>query len=218
MIFREGIEKYCDEHSSLSDPLFRELEEETRAFAPKVAHMQVGTIEGRLLSLLTRLSGATRILEFGTFTGCSSLHFLKALPDHGKLTTLDIDEKAVSVARKFWSSHGWENKVESLVQDAHASVSMLIDEVDSGKRPLFDLAFIDADKSSYEDYFRASMKLVKKGGLIIVDNTLWSGDVLNPQDKAAKAIHAFNEARRTDSRVESLLLPIRDGVSLFQIL
>ncbi len=218
MIFREGIEKYCDEHSSLSDPLFRELEEETRAFAPKVAHMQVGTIEGRLLSLLTRLSGATRILEFGTFTGCSSLHFLKALPDNGKLTTLDIDEKAVAVARKFWSSHGWESKVESLVQDAHASVSMLIEEVDSGKRPLFDLAFIDADKSSYEDYFRASLKLVKKGGLIIVDNTLWSGDVLNPQDKAAKAIHAFNEARRTDIRVESLLLPIRDGVSLFQIL
>jgi len=218
MIFREGIEKYCDEHSSLSDPLFKELEEETRAFAPRVAHMQVGTIEGRLLSLLTRLSGASRILEFGTFTGCSSLHFLKALPAHGKLTTLDIDEKAVAVARKFWSSHGWEHKVESLVQDAHASVSMLIEEVDSGKRPLFDMAFIDADKASYEDYFRASMKLVKKGGLIIVDNTLWSGDVLNPQEKAAKAIHAFNEARRTDQRVESLLLPIRDGVSLFQIL
>lgn len=218
MIFREGIEKYCDDHSSLSDPLFRELEEETRAFAPKVAHMQVGTIEGRLLSLLTRLSGATRILEFGTFTGCSSLHFLNALPDTGRLTTLDIDEQAVAVARKFWSRHGWENKVESLVQDAHASVSMLIDEVDSGKRPLYDMAFIDADKASYEDYFRASMRLVKKGGLIIVDNTLWSGDVLNPQEKSAKAIHAFNEARKNDSRVESLMLPVRDGVSLFRIL
>jgi predicted O-methyltransferase YrrM len=171
-----------------------------------------------LLSLLTRLSGATRILEFGTFTGCSSLHFLNALPDTGRLTTLDIDEQAVAVARKFWSRHGWENKVESLVQDAHASVSMLIDEVDSGKRPLYDMAFIDADKASYEDYFRASMRLVKKGGLIIVDNTLWSGDVLNPKEKSAKAIHAFNEARKNDSRVESLMLPVRDGVSLFRIL
>lgn len=218
MIFKEGIEAYCDAHSSLSDPLFKELEEETRAFAPRGAHMQVGTIEGRLLSLLTRLSGATRVLEFGTFTGCSSLHFLTALPEQGRLTTLDLDEGAVAVARKFWSRHAWEGRVESLVQDAHASVSMLIDEVDSGKRPLYDLAFIDADKASYEDYFRASLKLVRKGGMILVDNTLFSGEVLNPQGKSAKAIHAFNEARKTDSRVESLLLPVRDGLSIFRIL
>jgi caffeoyl-CoA O-methyltransferase len=218
MITPGPIEEYCIHHSSSAAPILEELAVETRAFAPQAANMQVGSLEGGLLSLLTRITGARTILEFGTFTGCSSLQFALSLPAGGKITTLDRDPRAVEIARKFWRLAGVESKVESLVGDARETSRGILEEVRAGKRPQFDLAFIDADKGSYAEYFETCLLAVRKGGLIVVDNVLWSGRVLAPEDDSDWALHRFNERYRRDPRAEVTMLPVRDGISVFRVL
>ena len=218
MITPLEIENYCVDHSKKSDSIFQELAERTLQFAPQVSHMQVGPLEGALLSIITKMISAKRVLEFGTFTGCSSLHFLGALPANGSITTLDRDPKAVSIAREFWGKTGNIHRVESLLGDAKVSIQTLLSEISAGSRPHYDLAFIDADKGGYEEYFEASLKLVRTGGVVLVDNLLWEGAVLNPKEKSDFTIHTFNEKRKIDPRVEVVLLPVRDGISICRIL
>jgi O-methyltransferase len=218
MITPLEIETYCIEHSSSSAPILEELARETAVFAPQSAHMQVGPLEGGLLSLLARLMGARTILEFGTFTGCSSLQFALSLPADGKVTTLDRDLRAVEIARKYWKLAGVETKIESIIGDARETSKALEEEVRSGKRPWFDLAFIDADKGNYAHYFEICLRIVRKGGLIVVDNLLWKGRVLDPKEASDHTIHLFNELYKSDPRVEVTLLPIRDGISLCRII
>ncbi len=217
MITPLEIEKYCEAHSTPALPVFDALSAATREFAPKAAHMQVGNLEGRFLSLFASATGARRILEFGTFTGCSSLHFALAMPPDGKVTTLDRDPGAVGIAKKFWGLAGVSEKIESILGDAIQSSKAIEAEVRSGTREPFDLAFIDADKGAYPVYFERSLSCVKAGGWILVDNVLWSGRVLKPEDSSDHAIHRFNEICKNDPRVEPLLLPIRDGLMICRV-
>jgi predicted O-methyltransferase YrrM len=180
--------------------------------------MQVGPLEGALLSLLTKVSGATRVLEIGTFTGCSSIHFVRALPFRGLVTTLDRDPRALEIARTFWKKAGVESRIESIPGDAKFTLKNLRAELASGVRESYDLAFIDADKGGYEEYFEACLGLVRPGGLILVDNLLWEGRVLSPETKQDHAIVRFNENRRADLRVERVLLPIRDGIGIYRLI
>jgi caffeoyl-CoA O-methyltransferase len=214
MITPEPIENYCVSHSSKLSPLFQELKAATIAHAPQAAQMQVGPLEGNFLSVMTKITRAITVLEFGTFTGFSSICFALSLPDNGKVTTLDRDPKATAVAVEFWKKFGIDQKVELILGDGRTSVQTLETEITSGSRPKYDLAFIDADKAGYETYFEACLKLVKKGGAILVDNVLWSGAVLDPQDASDHTIHAFNEKLKNDARIELVMLPIRDGISL----
>ena len=217
MIHSKEIEDYCIRQSHPVDPIFLELDEETKKLAPKAAHMQVGPLEGGFLSVLTKITHSKRILEFGTFTGCSSLHFAFSIPADGRVTTLDRDPTAVALAKRFWIKAKMDHKIESLLGDARILASTLEAEIQNGKRPKYDLAFIDADKGSYEVYFEAALNCVKAGGAILVDNLLWGGRVLAPESPSDQTLHQFNERYRNDPRVQGVLLPVRDGLSLFWV-
>ena len=210
----EPIENYCIDHGTHASALFDELKKATLAFAPQVAHMQVGRLEGGFLSVVTKTTQAKTVLEFGTFTGFSSICFATSLPENGKVTTLDRDPKATALAKEFWKKFGIDSKVELILGDARENVKKLESEIHGGSRPKYDLAFIDADKSGYETYFEACLKLVRKGGAILIDNVLWSGAVLNPEDDSDHIIHNFNEKLKKDPRVEGVMLPIRDGITV----
>ena len=210
----QPIHDYCVDHSSVVPAIFQEIAEVTKARFPQVAQMQVGPLEGNFLSLLTKLTRAKAVLEFGTFTGHSSTAFALALPVDGKITTLDRDPSATGFAKEFWAKAGVANKVELILGDAKISVKKLEEEVKSGVRPEFDLAFIDADKAGYPFYFESCLALIKKGGGILVDNVLWSGYVLNPEDDSDRTIASFNDLIKKDPRIELVMLPIRDGITL----
>jgi caffeoyl-CoA O-methyltransferase len=214
IITPEPIHEYCKKHSTVPSSSLQNLITVTLEYAPQVAHMQVGNLEGNFLSIILKLMNAKTVVEFGTFTGYSALAMAEALPDDGKVTTLDRDPRATAIALEHWNNSNQKEKIELLLGDAKNSAQKLEDEINSGKRNLFDLAFIDADKSGYESYFESSLKLVRKGGAIIVDNVLWYGGVLNPQDNSDRKIHAFNEKIASDSRVQKVMLPIRDGITL----
>jgi caffeoyl-CoA O-methyltransferase len=197
------IEDYCRAHTSPLPEVFTRLKEVTFKEA-RSPQMQVGLLEGRFLGMLVAISGAKRVLEFGTFTGFSSLAMAHHMPPDGKLYTCDVDPVATEIAKKFWAESPHGKKIELRLGPAAETVDA-IDET-------FDLVFIDADKANYKTYWEKSLPKVRKGGLIVVDNVLWSGAVLDPQEKSDRDIVAFNDHARMDPRVEVLMLPIRDGV------
>jgi len=200
----ENIEEYAFDHTSYEGDLLRQLEEETYKKL-EIPQMTTGRIEARLLKLLARLVGAKRILEIGTFAGYSALSMAEALPEEGELVTCEMDPEAIIFAKKYFdlSSHG--KKITLMEGPALESLKKI-----SGP---FDMAFIDADKENYNNYYEAILPLVRSGGLIAIDNVLWSGRVLDPQDKSDKAIHQLNERVIQDERVESVLLTVRDGLN-----
>lgn len=210
----EPIHEYCKDHSSKQSEELLSLIPATQAHAPQVAHMQVGHLEGKFLGIIAQLMNAKTALEFGTFTGYSALAIAESLPEDGKITTLDRDPKATSLAKDFWKKSIHGGKIELILGDAKDSVKKLMSEISAGSRSEFDLAFIDADKAGYETYFESSLKLVRKGGAILVDNVLWSGRVLNPEDSSDHTIHNFNEKIAKDDRVQKVMLPLRDGITL----
>jgi caffeoyl-CoA O-methyltransferase len=169
--------------------------------------MQVGRVEGTLLKLLASLAGARRILEIGTYTGYSALCMAEALPDDGQLITCDRSEEFTTVARRFWAESPHGHKIELYLGDALDSLRALDD------RP-FCMAFIDADKSRYVDYYEEILPRLRPGGLLVVDNVLWSGAVLAPETDDARGIAALNEHVTADERVDNVLLTVRDGVML----
>jgi caffeoyl-CoA O-methyltransferase len=168
--------------------------------------MQVGRLEGRFLKMLVELSGARRVLEIGMFTGYSGLMMAEGLPDDGRLITCDVNPKAEEIARRYFaeSSHG--HKIEIRMGPALDTIAALAGELD--------MVFIDADKENYLNYYEACLPKLKKGGLIVADNVLWSGRVLNPQDTATRAIVEFNDRVQADDRVENVCLTVRDGMML----
>ncbi len=210
----EPIHEYCKDHSSKPSDELLSLIPATQAHAPQVAHMQVGHLEGKFLGILAQLMNAKNTLEFGTFTGYSALAVAEALPKNGKVTTLDRDPKASALAKEFWKKSVHGDKIELILGDARETAKRLESEINNGSRQSFDLAFIDADKSGYETYFEACLKLVRTGGAILVDNVLWSGRVLAPVDASDHAIHNFNEKIANDNRVEKVMLPLRDGITM----
>ena len=200
----EKIEEYAFNHTSYEGNLLKRLEEETYEKL-EIPQMTTGRIEARFLKLLARLVGAKRILEIGTFAGYSALSMAEALPEDGELITCEIDPEAIVFAKRYFdlSPHG---KKIALLEGAALDSLKLI----SGP---FDMAFIDADKENYSNYYEAILPMIRYGGLIAVDNVLWSGRVLDPKDKSDKAIHQFNERVIQDKRVESVLLTVRDGLN-----
>jgi caffeoyl-CoA O-methyltransferase len=199
------LEKYA---ASLSEPAPKLLEElRERTFAEMSAPgMQTGAFEGAFLRLLVGLVQAKRVLEIGMFTGYSGLMMAEALPADGELITCDVDPKAEKIAREFFgrSEHG--KKIQIRMGPALETMKSL--------KPGFDLVFIDADKENYRHYYDEALKLTRKNGLIVIDNTLWSGKVLAPKEVTDHAIVEFNKAVAADSRVEKVLVPLRDGVTL----
>mgnify|MGYP002836673869 FL=1 len=200
----EKIEEYAFNHTSYEGNLLKRLEEETYEKL-EIPQMTTGRIEARFLKLLARLVGAKRILEIGTFAGYSALSMAEALPEDGELITCEIDPEAIVFAKRYFdlSPHG---KKIALLEGA------ALDSLKSISGP-FDMAFIDADKENYSNYYEAILPMIRYGGLIAVDNVLWSGRVLDPKDKSDKAIHQFNERVIQDKRVESVMLTVRDGLN-----
>jgi len=199
------IEKYASAHTIKESNVLSELVKETTD-KTTLPEMQVGHLEGAFLRLLIRISNAKKVLEIGTFTGYSALAMAEGLPEDGELITLDKDLEATEIAKEFWqkSSHG--KKIKLILGDAIESLKKL-----SGS---FDLVFIDAAKSDYVNYWNLCMPLVKKGGLFVVDNVLWSGRVLNPKEESDIAIDEFNKYIAEDKRVEAVILTVRDGMLL----
>jgi caffeoyl-CoA O-methyltransferase len=200
----EKIEKYAYLHTSEEGDLLRRLEEETYEKL-EIPQMTTGRVEGRFLKLLARLVGARRILEIGTFGGYSALSMAEALPQEGTLVTCELDPVAIAFARNYFSESSHGKKITLLEGPALESIKTLTGP--------FDMAFIDADKENYSNYYEAILPLIRQGGLIAVDNVLWSGRVLDPKDDSDKAIHQFNERVMQDHRVESVLLTVRDGLN-----
>jgi len=199
----EEIENYACEHTEREGELLEQLEKETYETL-EIPQMLTGRIEGRFLKMLVHLLKAKRVLEIGTFGGYASLSMAEALPEDGKLFTCDIDPQAIAFAKRFFEKSEHGKKITLLEGPALESLPTL-----SGS---FDLAFIDADKENYWNYYEAILPMIAPGGLIVVDNVLWSGRVLNPVDASDKAIHQFNEKVTQDDRVEAVMLTVRDGI------
>jgi len=197
---------------SLREPdVLRRLREET-ASHPRVS-MQISPEQGQFMALLIHFLGARRTLEIGVFTGYSSLVVALALPEDGRIIACDVSEEYTSVARRYWREAGVERKIDLRLRPA---VQTLDDLIALGQAGSFDFAFIDADKENYDGYYERCLTLIRTGGLIAVDNVLWSGRVIDAsvQDEDTRAIRDFNQKLHSDDRVWLSLLPIRDGVTL----
>ncbi len=199
------IDLYAVAKSEPVPAVLEALERETNESVP-MAIMLCGALEGRLLKLLVQLTGGKRVLEIGMFTGYSALSMAEALPDDGELVTCEIDPNTIAVARKYFGQSPHGKKITVMEGPALDSIKQL-----SGP---FDLVFIDADKVNYPNYYEAALPLVRAGGLIVLDNVLYGGAVLDPKEENPKAIAKLNDKIATDSRVTCVMLPIRDGVSI----
>jgi caffeoyl-CoA O-methyltransferase len=207
-IVEPKVEEYAEAHTTPDGELFERLAEETRA-KTSAPQMMVGRIEGQFLARLVRLSGARRILELGTFTGYSSISMASALPADGRIITCDVDPETIGIARRYMDESGYGDKIETRLGPALETIQTL-------EGP-FDLVFIDADKPNYRAYYEAVLPLLAEDGVIIADNVLWSGRVLEDDgDESTRAIKEFNEHVRADSRVVSVMLTVRDGMTLIQ--
>ena len=177
------------------------------------AGMQISPEQGALMQVLVRMLGAKRYLEVGTFTGYSALCVALAMPAGGRLVCCDLSDEWTSVARKFWRKARVDSKIQLRLAPALETLDALLREGQAGR---YDLAFIDADKQNYQNYFDRCMRLVRRGGVIAVDNTLWSGHVADPRhgDPDTQAIRAFNRRLHRDKRIDVALVPIGDGLTL----
>ena len=200
-----AIEQFAHDHTEPETDLYARLREETYRVMDR-PQMQVGLLEGRFLKMLARLNGARNILEIGMFTGYSALMMAEALPDDGRLITCEIDPKAEAIARKYFAESPHGKKIDIRMGPALETIKTLPGP--------FDLVFIDADKPNYCNYYQACFPSVKPGGLIVGDNVLWSGKVIDPQDDDTRAIVAFNDLVQSDPRVENVCLTVRDGMML----
>jgi caffeoyl-CoA O-methyltransferase len=207
VIVEPRVEQYAEQYSTQPSDLFRRLDEETRA-KTTVPQMMVGQLEGHVLGELVRISGARRILELGTFTGYSSISMALALPAEGRVITCDVNEETNAIARRYAEEAGVTDRIEYRLGPALETIA--------GLDGLFDIVFIDADKINYVNYYEATLPLLADDGILLVDNALSSGDVVDPASagESAQAIHALNERIRTDDRVENVLLTVRDGINL----
>jgi caffeoyl-CoA O-methyltransferase len=205
------VHDYLDAHGSPPDLVQQELIEETRALGG-VSIMQIAPEQGAFMQLITSAIGARHAIEIGTFTGYSSLCIARGLPEDGRLTCCDVSEEWTAIARRAWQKAGVSDRIELRIGPAIETLRALPEE------PTFDLAFVDADKSGYADYFDALLPRLRVGGLMLIDNVLWSGNVANPakNDDQTNAIRAFNDKVASDPRVECVMLPISDGLSLLR--
>jgi predicted O-methyltransferase YrrM len=202
---------YLIKNSLRDDPLLRRLRAETAKLT--MGRMQVSPEQGQLMGLLIELTRARNAIEIGTFTGYSALCVARALPPRGRLICCDVSEEWTKIARRYWREAGVAGKIELRLGPALATLDRLIAE---GKAGSIDFAFIDADKANYKNYYARCLTLLRPGGLIAVDNVLWSGAVADPEDRTrdTMALRAFNAALKRDERVTLSLLPVGDGLTL----
>jgi caffeoyl-CoA O-methyltransferase len=207
-IVTPAINEYVLAHSEPADAVLRDLAEETHRELADRAGMQISHDEGELLTMLVRLVGAKQAVEVGTFTGYSSICIARGLPADGHLLACDVSEEWTSIARRYWGRAGVTDRIELRIAPAVDTLRTLPIE------PYLDFAFIDADKVGYPAYFEEIVKRVRSGGLIVLDNMLRDGRVLDPVNDDDRAIVALNEALLADDRVDVVMLPVRDGVTL----
>jgi len=192
-------------------PVLAALREETA----KVKHsgMQIGPEQGQLMALLVQMLGARNTIEVGVYTGYSSLAVALALPEEGRVVACDLNEEWTAIAKRYWERAGVAHKIDLRLAAATRTLDQLLREGGAGR---YDFAFIDADKPNYAKYFEQCMQLVRSGGLIAIDNTLWSGAVADPavHDADTDAIRALNDALHRDARIALSLLPVGDGLTL----
>ena len=200
--------EYASSRSMAAGRVGRKVIEETARSFPDHSRMQVDPLQGALLALLVKLIGATRVLEIGTFTGLSSLWMAGALPEGGTLVCCDISEEFTNHARRAWEEAGVDDRITLLIGPALQTMEEL-------EGP-FDMAVLDADKPNYPAYFGKLTKLVRPGGVIVADNTLWSGRVIDPSDQtqATEAIRRFNDLAAASPDVEVVMLTVADGVTV----
>jgi predicted O-methyltransferase YrrM len=206
-IVEPEVEEYAEAYSTPMAELFERLAAETRekTTAPQ---MMVGQLEGRFLAVLVRTLRARRVLELGTFTGYSSISMALALPTGGRVITCDVNEETTAIAQRYAEEAGVIDRIDYRLGPALETIATL-----DGP---FELVFIDADKPNYVNYYEATLPLLADGGLMVVDNTLWSGRIVDPedQDETTQAIRSLNDRVLEDTRVENVLLTVRDGMNL----
>jgi len=207
----DSLYRYLLEVSLRETPLLRRLREET-ARLPN-ANWQIAPEQGQFMALLVRIAGARRVLEIGTYTGYSALCMAAALPEDGELLSLDISAEYTDIARRYWQEAGLGARIALRLAPALESLQALEREGQGGR---FDLVFVDADKTGYPAYLEHALRLLRPGGLVLFDNTLWGGRVLEaaPESPDTRAIQALNRALRDDPRIELSLLPLGDGLSI----
>ena len=202
---------YLRNHSLREPEVLKQLREETLKLPLGV--MQVSPEQGQFMALLVRITGATRIVEIGTFTGYSSLVMALALPDSGKLIACDISEDYTNTARQYWQKAGVADRIELKLAPALETLDALLT---SGQTGTFDMAFIDADKTEYIGYYERCLQLLKSGGLILVDNVLWGGRVARSEfeDSDTNTLRQFNDLLHRDERIGLSMLPVGDGLTI----
>jgi caffeoyl-CoA O-methyltransferase len=205
------LHAYLVAHGSAPDEIVRELAAETLAALPAEAGMQVAPEQAAFLTFLTQLLGVRQAVEVGTFTGLSSLAIARGLADGGRLTCFDISEEYTNIARRYWARAGLQDRIELRIGPAAETLRELPQE------RYLDFAFIDADKEGYPVYWDELVPRVRPGGVIAVDNTLRAGRVLAPRNAEDRAIAAFNDEVLADVRVDVVMLPIADGVTLARV-
>ncbi len=202
---------YLFDVSVRDTPLLKALRDETAR--DPMARMQIAPEQGQFMALLVKLTGARSIIEIGTFTGYSSLCMAQALPDSGRLICCDVSEEWTAMARRYWEKAGVAHKIDLRIAPALDTLRRLLD---NGQGESFDMAFVDADKANYRAYYECCLSLLKPGGLILLDNTLWSGRVADDSvtDEDTVALRAFNASLKDDTRIDFSLLPMADGLTL----
>ncbi|MCG5534606.1 class I SAM-dependent methyltransferase [Ectothiorhodospira mobilis] len=205
------LRAYLQSVSVREPPLYRRLREETSHLPEH--RMQLAPEQGQFLALLVELLGARRILEIGTFTGYSALWMAGALPEDGRLVCCDIRREWTDIAARYWDEAGLSDRIELRLAPALDTLDTLLSEGGAGG---FDLAFIDADKGNYVNYYRRCLRLVRRGGVVCLDNTLWGGRVADPDDHGpdTEALRAFNALAHEDPAVSLSLVPLGDGLTL----
>ena len=208
-IIPPNIDAYAAEHSMAPTPLLEELEAYTQAHC-ELPQMLVGRLEGGLLKLLVQLTTARHILEIGMYTGYSALSMAEALPEDGSIIACDINPETSKIAQGFFDRSEYGKKITIKLGPALDTLKAL------AKEQAFDIVFLDADKENYLNYYEAVLPRLRSGGLIIADNVLWSGNVIDPKKPSDHALVEFNNKVQQDERVENVLLTVRDGVMLIR--
>lgn len=208
MTMTEGLAEYVASHSTPVSQVGQRVIEDTAALFPEVSQMQVDPAQGAFLAWIVKLAGAARVLEIGTFTGLSSLYMAEALPEGGEIICCDISKEYTALARQAWMDAGVADRITLLLGPALVT----LDDLEGP----FDLAFLDADKPNYPRYIERLKELVRPGGVIVADNTLWSGRVIDPDDQTAatRGIRRLNEMVSDSPDLEAVLLPFADGVTV----
>jgi predicted O-methyltransferase YrrM len=210
-IVHSAIQAYCDNHTSPENETLKKLNRDTHANVLQ-PRMLSGHFQGRLLSMISHMIQPNRILEIGTYTGYSAICMAEGLAPNGKLITIDVNAEREAMVNRYIQEAGYSNQIQHIIGDAYNIIKTL--------PYTYDLVFIDADKQNYMRYYELVMDRLNHGGYMLIDNVLWSGKVLyqanRTSDKDTKALHELNEYIQNDTRVENILLPVRDGLMLIR--